>query len=78
MDKVHIEEVGERIGIDRETTIGIFLGLAGEVWAGELLPEEGSPIAVFSPRSEAPPWSRVVFDRGWFQERGKLPTSGSS
>jgi hypothetical protein len=31
MDKFHIEEVGERIGIDRETTIGIFLGLAGEV-----------------------------------------------
>jgi hypothetical protein len=78
MDKIHIVEVGERIGIDRETTIGIFLGLAGEVWAGQLLAEEGPPIEVFGPRIEAPPWNRVVFDRAWFQERGKLPTSGTS
>ena len=78
MDKFHIEEVGERIGIDRETTIGIFLGLAGEVWAGQLLPEKGPPIAVFGPRTKAPPWQRVAFDRDWFRERGKLPTSGTS
>ncbi len=78
MDKVYIEEVGGRIGIDRETTIGIFLGLAGEVWAGELLPEEGPPIAVAGPRTKAPPWHRVAFDRTWFQKRGKLPTSGPS
>ena len=76
MDKAQIEEVGHRTGIDRETTIGIFLCLAGEVWAGELLPEEGLPITVFGPRSAAPPWNRVAFDRDWFQERGKLPTSG--
>ena len=77
MDRVRIEEVGERIGMDRETTIGIFLGLTGEVWAGELLPEEGPPIAVSGPRTEAPPWNRVVFDRAWFQERGTLPRRGT-
>jgi hypothetical protein len=77
MDKIHIEEVGERIGMDRETTIGIFLRLAGEVWAGELLTEEGPPITVFGPRTEAPPWNRVVFDRAWFQERGTLPRRGT-
>jgi hypothetical protein len=78
MDKVQIEEVGERIGIDRETTIGIFLRLAGEVWAGQLLPEEGPPITIIEPRTEAPPWNRVTFDRNWFQERGKLSTSETS
>ena len=77
MDRVQIEEVGERIGMDHETTIGIFLCLAGEVWAGELLPEEGPPIAVSAPRTGAPPWNGVAFDRVWFQKRGKLPTSGT-
>jgi hypothetical protein len=76
MDKVHIEEVGERVGIDHETTIGIFLFLAGEVWAGGLLSEEDPPITVLKPRTEAPPWNRVAFDRDWFQEQGKLHTNG--
>ena len=78
MDKIQIEEVGERIGMDRETTIRIFLGLAGEVWAGQLLTAEGPPIEVFSPRIEAPPWKSVTFDLDWFRQRGKLPTGDTS
>ncbi|MBV9455267.1 MAG: hypothetical protein JOZ19_14315 [Rubrobacter sp.] len=78
IDRVHIEEVGERVGIDDETTTGIFLCLAGEVWAGEHLSEEGPPMTVLAPRSEAPPWNRVTFDPDWFRQRGKLPTSDTS
>ena len=64
MSRAHIENVGERVGMDRETTIEAFLRLAGAVWVGELIPEEGPPITVSGPRTEAPRrWDRVVFER---------------
>ena len=73
MDKAQIEEVGERVGMDREMALEVFLRLAGQVWSGELLLQEGPPIMVSSPRTQAPPWDGVIFDRGWFRNRGKLP-----
>ena len=73
MDTVDIGEVGERIGLDPETALGIFLRLAGEVWAGELLlEEEGPPIAVSGPRTKAPPWHRVASVVG-FRSEGSCP-----
>ena len=75
MDKAQIEEVAERVGMDREQALEVFLRLAGQVWAGELLPAEGPPITVSAPRTEAPPWEKVIFNRVWFRKRGKLDTS---
>ena len=71
MNKAQIEGVGARVGMDRETTIRAFLRLGGEVWSGELIPGGGPPITVSGPRTEAPSWEGVLFDRVWFGKRGK-------
>jgi hypothetical protein len=71
MQRSGVEDIGEAARIPRKRVEGVFLDLAGKVWAGWIYPEDVSPIWISSPRS-VPPWTNVVFEPSWFQEQGKL------
>ncbi len=77
MDKSEVEDIGVRAGLDRTMVTPAFLRLAGSIWAGQILPEEGPPIGVHGPRTEVPSWVGVTFYVEWFQKRGKLATGGT-
>ena len=73
MSRSEIEDVGERVGMVRDEAARAFVDLAGEVWAGWVLPESGPERYVMAPTKGLPRWSAVVFNIRWLQNRGKVP-----
>jgi len=73
MSRSEIEDMGERVGMVREEAARAFIGLAGEVWAGWVLPESGPERYVMAPTKGLPRWFAVVFNIRWFLNRGKVP-----
>ena len=73
MSRSEIEDMGERVGMVREEAARAFVDLAGEVWAGWVLPESGPERYVMAPTKGLPRWSAVVFNIRWLQNRGKVP-----
>ena len=67
-----IEDIGERAGMVRQEAAQAFIDLAGDVWAGWVLPESGSERYVMAPTKGLPHWFAVVFNIRWFQYRGKI------
>ena len=68
-----IEDMGERAGMVRQEAAQAFMDLAGDVWAGWVLPESGHERYVMAPTKGLPRWVAVVFNIRWFQNRGKIP-----
>ncbi len=73
MSRNEIEDLGERAGMVRQEAAQAFVDLAGDVWAGWVLPESGSERYVMAPTKGLPHWFAVVFNTRWFQNRGKIP-----
>ena len=73
MSRSEIEDIGERVGMVREEAARAFIDLAGEVWAGWVLPESGPERYVMAPTKGLPHWFAVVFNIRWFLNRGKVP-----
>ena len=73
ISRKEIEDMGERAGMVREEAAQAFIDLAGEVWAGWVLPESGPERYVMDPTKGLPRWCAVVFNIRWFQNRAKIP-----
>ncbi len=73
MSRDEIEEIGVKAGLTKLRAAGLFISLAGEVWAGHIFPAKGAGYWLNSPPKEPlPRWTGVNFHRQWFQQKGKI------
>jgi hypothetical protein len=74
MSRDEIEEIGVKAGLTKLRTAGLFISLAGDVWAGHIFPtRENKQFWLNSPPKEPlPRWTGVKFHRHWFQQKGML------
>ena len=74
MSRDEIEEIGVKAGLTRLRAAGMFMRLAGEVWAGHIYPVEGKQQFWLNspPKEPLPRWTGVKFHRHWFQQKGML------
>ena len=74
MSRDEIEEIGVKGGLTKLRTAGIFISLAGDVWAGHIFPtREQKQFWLNSPPKEPlPRWTGVNLNRQWFQQKGIL------
>lgn len=74
MSRDEIEEIGVKAGLTKLRTAGIFISLAGDVWAGHIFPtREEKQFWLHSPPKEPlPRWTGVKLHRQWFQQKGML------
>jgi hypothetical protein len=72
MSRDEIEAIGVKAGLPKLMAAGIFLQLAGEVWAGHIYPAKGKQFWLDSPPKEPlPRWDEVHFHPQWFKQTGK-------
>ncbi len=72
LSREEIEEIGAKAGLPRLRAAGIFLQLAGEVWAGHIYPAKRERFWLNSPPKEPlPRWTSVHLHPQWFQQTGK-------
>jgi hypothetical protein len=74
MSRDEIEEIGVKAGLPRLRAAGMFIRLAGEVWAGHIYPVKGEQQFWINnpPKEPLPRWTGVKFHRHWFQQKGML------
>jgi hypothetical protein len=72
LSREEIEQIGVKAGLHKLRAAGLFLHLAGEVWAGHICTATGERFWIDSPPKEPlPRWTEVHLHAQWFQQTGK-------